>query len=296
MQRIGYIGLGRMGAAMARNLLAAGYEVTVWNRTQSRSGDLVGAGAELADSPAGLAGRVELVLINVTDTPDVESVLFGERGVVHREGKAPLTVVDHSTISPESTREIHRRLGERGIDFLDAPVTGGDIGARDGTLSIMVGGDAPVFERCRPVLESMGKKITHVGVAGTGQLCKACNQILGALNLLGVCEAMALAKKGGLDLTAMLDVTTQGAGGSWALEHLGRQIARGDLNPGFMVDLIRKDLAIVREESGKLELPLMGAPMAERLFQAASEMGHGSDGTQALSRVLEAMGKFRFVD
>lgn len=173
-------------------------------------------------------------------------------------------------------------------------MTGGDIGARDATLSIMVGGKRDVFERCRPVLQVMGKKVTHVGPVGAGQLCKACNQILGGLNLLGVCEAMALAKKGGLELQKMLEVTTQGAGGSWALEHLGKRIAEGDMQPGFMIDLIVKDLGIVRDEAGKLELPLMGAAMAERLFQAASEMGHGKAGTQALSRVLEAIGHFKY--
>ncbi len=294
MKKIGYIGLGRMGEAMARNLLRGGFELVVWNRTTSKAKRLLDEGAVWAESPALLAAQVELVCINVTDTPDVEAVLFGPDGVSARQGSSLLVVVDHSTISPEATREFAERLAKSGIEFLDAPVTGGDIGARDGTLSIMVGGDAGVFEHCRHVFEAVGKCITYVGASGTGQLCKACNQIMGALNLLGVCEAMALARKGGLSLDKMLTVTGAGAAGSWALENLGRQIADGDMQPGFMIDLIRKDLAIVQKEAVGLNLPLLGVPMVERLFQAASDMGHGHCGTQALSRVVEATGKFRF--
>ncbi len=296
MKKIGYIGLGIMGTSMARNLLLKGYKVVVWNRTASKAKSLLDEGAVWAESPALLADQVELICLNVTDTPDVEAVLFGAGGVMARQGTSSLTVMDHSTISPGATREFAARLKAAGIDFLDAPVTGGDIGARDATLSIMVGGDESVFKRCLPVLEAVGKRITHVGETGAGQLCKACNQIMGALNLLGVCEAMALARKGGLALDKMLEVTSAGAAGSWALENLGRQIADGDMQPGFMIDLLRKDLAIVQKEAVGLELPLLGVPMVERLFQAASEMGHGRDGTQALSRVVEATGRFQFLD
>ncbi|QPJ62999.1 MAG: NAD(P)-dependent oxidoreductase [Candidatus Nitronauta litoralis] len=294
MKKIGYIGLGIMGASMARNLLCEGFEVIVWNRTESRADVLLNDGAKWAKSPEALADQVELICVNVTDTPDVEAVLFGAGGIAGRSGSSPLVVVDHSTISPEATRGFARRLKDRKIDFLDAPVTGGDIGARDATLSIMVGGEEPVFMRSLPVLKAVGKKITYVGENGAGQLCKACNQIMGALNLLGVCEAMALAQKGGLALNKMLEVTGAGAAGSWALDNLGKQIAEGDMEPGFMVDLMRKDLTIVQKEAAGLDLPLLGAGMVERLFQAASEMGHGQKGTQALSRVVEATGKFKF--
>lgn len=294
MKQAGYIGLGIMGAAMARNLLHKGFKVVVWNRTQAKAQALLDEGAVWAGSPAELADQVDVLYVNVTDTPDVEAVLFGQNGVATRTSTTSLVVVDHSTISPDATRDFAARLKKHGIEFLDAPVTGGDIGARDATLSIMVGGDEAVFKSCLPMLEAVGKRITHVGPNGAGQLCKACNQIMGALNLLGVCEALALAQKGGLALDKMLSVTGAGAAGSWALDNLGKQIAAGDMQPGFMIDLIRKDLAIVQKEAAGLELPLLGTPMVERLFQAASEMGHGKAGTQALSRVVEAMGNFKF--
>lgn len=294
MKKIGYIGLGIMGAAMARNLLREGFEVIVWNRTESRAEELIKAGAGWAESPAVLADQVELICLNVTDTPDVEAVLFGRDGVGERKQRSSLIVMDHSTISPEATRVFAQRLKGFGIDFLDAPVTGGDIGARDATLSIMVGGEETDYKKCLPVLEAVAKRITYVGESGAGQLCKACNQIMGALNLLGVCEAMALARKGGLALNKMLEVTSAGAAGSWALENLGNQIAVGDMEPGFMIDLIRKDLAIVQKEAVGLNLPLLGVSMVEGLFRAASEMGHGQKGTQALSRVIEATGQFQF--
>lgn len=291
MKRIGYIGLGIMGSAMAGNLLKAGFELTVWNRTRSRAAGVLERGATWADSPAQVAAKVEAVCINVTDTPDVEQVIFGPGGIV--EGNpgdiADLVIIDHSTISPAATRDFAARLESQGIHLLDAPVTGGDVGARNATLSIMVGGRQETFERCRPIFQAVGKAITHVGPSGLGQACKACNQILCAVNLLGVCEAMALAKREGLDLEKMLAVTTAGAGNSWSLSSLGPQIARGDMRPGFMIDLLNKDLRIVRGEMDQLGLPLPGAGLAGELFRAASVQGHGSDGTQAISRVYQQL-------
>ena len=291
MKRIGYIGLGIMGSAMAANLLKAGFELTVWNRTRSRAKSLLDAGARWAQNPAELAAAVEVVCINVTDTADVEQVIFGPRGVV--EGNpgdiADMVIIDHSTISPAATRDFAARLAPQGIHLLDAPVSGGDTGARNGTLSIMVGGERDVFERCLPVLQAVGKAITHVGPSGLGQACKACNQILCAVNLLGVCEALALARKEGLDLEKMLAVTTAGAGGSWSLANLGPQIAGADMRPGFMIDLLNKDLKIVRRESEGLDLPLPATGLAAELFRAAAALGHGHDGTQAVSRVYEQL-------
>jgi 3-hydroxyisobutyrate dehydrogenase len=297
MKRIGYIGLGIMGAPMSMNLMKAGFEVTVWNRTRSKGEAVLAAGAAWADSPADVAAGCEAVCINVTDTPDVEQIIFGPGGIV--EGKssdaAGLVVIDNSTISPAATRDFAQRLAEEGIDMLDAPVSGGDIGAQQGTLAIMVGGKADVFHRCLPIFEAMGKAITHVGDHGAGQATKACNQILGALNLQAVCEAMALARAEGLDLDKMLQVTTAGAGGSWALANLGPRVAVGDLDPGFMVDLIIKDLNIVSDAARRHSLPLPGTDVAASLFRAAASNGHGRDGTQAISTVYEQVGNFKYV-
>ncbi|MBI1368769.1 MAG: NAD-binding protein [Planctomycetes bacterium] len=296
MKRIGYIGLGIMGSAMVANLLKKGFEVVVWNRTKSRADALVKAGAKWAESPAALAKFVTAVCINVTDTADVEQVIFGDRGII--EGNpgdaADFVIIDHSTISPAATRQFAARLAEQSVAMLDAPVSGGDVGARAGTLSIMVGGEAAVFERCKPIFEAVGRAITHVGPSGAGQATKACNQVLCALNLLGVCEAMALAQREGLDLAKMLAVTTAGAGGSWSLANLGPQIAAGDMNPGFMIDLINKDLNIVKNESVELGLPMPGLNLAAELFRAAATMGHGQSGTQAISRVFEKLGDFSY--
>ena len=296
MKRIGYIGLGIMGAPMAMNLMKAGFEVTVWNRTRTKAEAVLAAGAVWADSPAAVAAGCEAICINVTDTPDVEQVIFGARGII--EGNpgdtAEMVVIDHSTISPAATRDFARRLAEHHVDMLDAPVSGGDIGAQQGTLSIMVGGKAEVFQRCLPILQAMGKAITHVGDHGAGQATKACNQILCALHMQALCEAMALAKAEGLDLDKMLQVTTAGAGGSWALANLGPRVAVGDLDPGFMIDLIVKDLNIVSDVARRHSLPLTGTEVAATLFRAAASNGHGRDGTQAMSAVYEQVGNFRY--
>ena len=285
MKRIGYVGLGIMGSAMAENLLKAGFELTVWNRTTAKAEALADAGATVADDPAAVAAATEVLCINVTDTPDVEQVLFGPRGVAEGGG-AGLIVIDHSTISPDATRHMAKRLAEMSITLLDAPVSGGDVGARAATLSVMVGGEAEVFETCRPVFEAVGKTITHVGPSGAGQATKACNQVLCAVNLMAVCEAMSLAVREGLDLGKMLTVTSAGAGGSWALANLGPQIADGDLSPGFMIDLINKDLSIVEKEADRLDLSMNATQMATLLLKQAAEQGLGRCGTQALGQLF----------
>lgn len=293
---VGYIGMGIMGSAMAVNLLKAGYRVTVWNRTAAKCRPLVEAGASTADSPAAMAAmRPQVICTNVTDSPDVEHVLFGSAGV--NEGAAPgLIVVDHSTISPTATQSFAARLAKQGVQYLDAPVSGGDIGARDGTLSVMVGGDAAVFERCRAMFEVIGKTVTHVGALGMGQVTKACNQIAGACNLMGVCEALALAKKMGLDPRKMLAVVSKGASASWSMTHLGPQIVDGDFQPGFMVDLLLKDLGIVADAaagqggggqaaSGQA-LPLPAVEQARAYLAKVAEQGGGRLGTQAIAQVV----------
>lgn len=291
---LGYIGMGIMGRAMTANLLKAGYRTSVWNRTASKCQPLQQAGAELAATPAAMAAaKPDIIFINVTNTADVEAVLFGENGIAATAHEC-LIVVDHSTISPTATQDFAKRLQAQGVALVDAPVSGGDIGAQNGTLSIMCGGDAAAFERVRPVLEAVGKKIVHLGASGAGQACKACNQIVVAGNLVAACEALALAKQTGLDLNAMVEVVSGGAGGSWQLANLGPKIAVGDYAPGFMIDLILKDLAIVLDTARELKLPLSSTALAENLFRAESADGGGALGTQAVAKTIERLGQFSY--
>jgi 3-hydroxyisobutyrate dehydrogenase len=292
VQTVGYIGLGIMGAPMAGNLLAAGYDVVVWNRTPTKARPLVEQGAVQVKTPAELAARrPDVICINVTDTADVEAVLFGETGIASGAKKG-LIVVDHSTISPRATQQFAERLEAMGVTLIDAPVSGGDTGAKQGSLSIMVGGPDEAVARVTPMLEVVGKQITHLGPAGAGQACKACNQVAVACNLAGACEALALAKQTGLDLDKMIEVVGAGAGGSWQLSNLGPKIAAGDDAPGFMIDLVLKDLAIVAETARDRQLPMAATESAADYFRAAAALGHGQAGTQAMARALEALGAF----
>lgn len=294
--QLGYIGLGIMGLPMARNLMDAGYPLTVWNRTPEKCQSLEQAGAVVADSPADLATLGPAVIfINVTDTPDVEAILFGDDGLAST-AKPGTIIVDHSTISPDATRDFAKRLAEQGVEFVDAPVSGGDIGAQQGTLSIMVGGRDEAVKKVMPMLQVVGKSIVHLGEPGLGQACKACNQVAGMVTLLGVCEAMALAKKSGLDLDKMIQVVGGGAAGSWQLTNLGPKIARGDHDPGFMIDLVIKDLAIVLETAQRAGLPLEGTAQIADLFRKVASEGGGRLGTQAVAKAIEAAGDFSFHD
>lgn len=296
MQAVGYIGMGIMGAPMARNLLEAGCGVTVWNRTASKCAPLEEAGAQVAATPKALAeGGPEAIFLNVTATDDVEEVLFGEAGVAAgaQEG---LIVVDNSTISPVAAKAFAERLAELGVALVDAPVSGGDTGAKEGTLSIMCGGDEAAFAKVRPLLEVLGKSVVHLGPAGSGQACKACNQIAVSLNLLGTCEALALGKQFGLDLDKLVEVLSGGAAGSWQLANLGPKIAAGDDAPGFMIDLVRKDLAIVLEAAHSCALPLSGTGLVAGYFASVKAEDGGRLGTQAMAHALEKLGHFRFSD
>ncbi|MAE63274.1 MAG: 2-hydroxy-3-oxopropionate reductase [Phycisphaeraceae bacterium] len=296
VRSVGYIGMGIMGVAMARNLVKAGFDVTVWNRTRSKCDALASDGAKVADSPSALAAAgPDVICTNVTDTPDVEEVLFGDDGV-EKSAQSGLIVVDNSTISPVRTQQFASRLADKGVLYLDAPVSGGDIGAQNGTLSIMVGGDAGAFERCLPLFEAMGKSIMHLGPAGMGQVCKACNQIAVSCNLIGVCEALALARKSGLDMGKMIEVVSGGAGGSWQLANLGAKVASGDHAPGFMIDLVLKDLSLVADAARARQLPLSATSLAESYFRAAAADGGGRLGTQAMAKTLEGLGGFSYPD
>ncbi len=286
--RIGFIGLGIMGKPMALNLQRAGYPLVVYNRTPGKTGELVEGGAEEAEDPKAAAEKSDVVIAIVTDTPDVEQVLFAENGVAAgaREGTV---FIDMSTISPVATRDFAARLAKKGVHYLDAPVSGGDIGAVNGTLTIMVGGESESFEQARPIFEVMGGRVTHVGPVGSGQTVKACNQILCAVHMVAACEALTLAAAAGLNLETVLEVVTGGAANSWALEHLGPKIVKGDLSPGFMVKLIQKDLDIVTRAAAEANLPMPGAALAVQNFRAVQAAGGGELGTQAMITVYEKL-------
>ena len=296
MKSIGYIGLGIMGRPMALNLIEAGYDLFVWNRSPKKAQALAEAGAKVCQSPADVAEHSELVCINVTDTADVKHVIFGDEGLLDGNpgSTADFTIIDHSTIDPGATRQFAAQLAEDEITLLDAPVSGGDSGAIAGTLAVMVGGEREAFDRCKPIFEAVGKTVTYCGPAGSGQATKACNQVLCALNLLATCEALALAKREGLDLHTTIDVTSAGAGGSWQLANLGPKVCASDDAPGFMIDLLNKDLNIVGESARRHQLSLPGMELAASLFRSAAANGHGANGTQALAHVIEQLGNFRF--
>ena len=294
-ERVGFIGLGIMGRPMVANLIAAGYAPTVWNRSQAGVDACVELGATAAATPRAVAEASDVLITIVTDSRDVEEVLIeGPGGDAEQAAIAGLgagaVVIDMSTISPVVTREIAERLSARGVQMLDAPVSGGDTGAKAGTLSIMVGGDAAALERCRPILEAMGKTITHCGPSGAGQTVKLCNQVAIAGALLGVCEALALAQKSGVDAERMLEAISAGAAGSWQLSNLGPRIAARDFAPGFMIRLMQKDLRLALEAADDVRQPLPNTSLVHQLYYQLQAQGADEDGTQALARVVEGLG------
>jgi len=285
MKRIGFIGLGIMGRPMSQNLLKAGFPLTVYNRSRGPADALAAAGARVAASPGEVAGESDVVITMVTDTPDVEQVILGRGGVIEAARKG-LVVIDMSTISPRATRVISARLAEAGTRMLDAPVSGGDRGAREGTLTIMVGGPEDAFNDCLPVLQAMGKKIVLMGGSGSGQLTKLANQILVAGNIMAVCECLVFAKKAGLDPKKVIDSLSAGAASSWSLVNLGARAADGDFAPGFKVKLLQKDLKILLSSGDEMGVALPTASVAHQLYNALEASGGGEQGTQALIRVL----------
>ena len=288
MKRVGFIGLGLMGSGMSMNLLKAGFPLTVWNRTRSKMKPLLDAGAEGAESPVEVAERSDVVIDIVTDSPDVEEVLLGPIGVIH--GARPGTIViDMSTISPAVTRRIATELGKKGVQMLDAPVSGGAIGARDGTLSIMVGGDPETFQECLPIFEAMGKTITHVGGHGMGQTVKLCNQILVGLNMLAVAEALMFASKAGVDLEKTFAAVSGGAAGSWQLTNNGARLLKGDLEPGFKVKDYLKDLRLIMETANEIKMPLIGTSVVYQMYRSLDAEGLRQKGTQAVIKAVEKL-------
>lgn len=286
--KVGFVGLGTMGAAMAARLVAAGHDLVVHNRTRAREEPLAALGARRAPHPAAAADAAELVVVIVSDTPDVADVVFGPNGVVHGAAAGAL-IVDMSTIAPGATRRFAERAAETGVGWLDAPVSGGSEGARLGTLSIMIGGASADLERARPVLEAMGTTITHVGPVGAGQLAKAMNQVVIAGTYAAVAEGIVLGLKAGIDVEAALRALAGGAAGSWGLVHRGPNVVRNDYPLGFRVRLHRKDLGIALDAAREAGAPLPVAALVEQWETGLIARGHGDEDVSAIGRIVRGL-------
>jgi 3-hydroxyisobutyrate dehydrogenase len=285
-KKLGFIGVGVMGEPMASNLLRAGFELTIFDRTRSKCEKLVPLGASIADSSRQVAAASEIVITMVPDTATVEQVLFGEDGVA--AGLKPRAVViDMSTISPLATMEFGKRVAALGCEMLDAPVSGGPKGAIAGTLGIMVGGPREVFDRCLAVFQAMGKTITYTGPLGNGQKTKLVNQLVGATNLLGAVEGLRLARKAGLDVPTTLEAVMSGVANSWMLANLIPLILKEDFAPGFSIRLQHKDLKLLTDWTASLGGDFPAAQMVFALFSRAMEMGLESQGNQGLINIWE---------
>jgi 3-hydroxyisobutyrate dehydrogenase len=288
MERVGFVGLGTMGAAMAANLARAGYPLRVWNRTPGKARPLVEIGAIEAGTPRELAAAVDTVVICVSDTPDVEAVLFDADGVA--QGAAPGTlVIDCSTISPRSTRDFARRLSERGIAMIDAPVSGGSEGALQATLTIMVGGEAADVARAHAVLAAMGRTITHMGPIGAGQATKAVNQVILSGAYLGVAEGIVLAMRAGLDPEAVVTALSGGGAQSWVLSNRSGRMIEERYPLGFKVTLHRKDLAIALDLAREAGVSLPVAALTAQLENGLIAGGHGDEDMSALARSIREL-------
>jgi len=290
MERVGFVGTGIMGAPMARNAMKAGFSVTVTNRTSSRAAPLAKDGATVVKTPREVAERSEIVVTMVPNTPDVEAAVFGPDGVAAgaRDG---LLLIDMSTISPAATRAFAQRAGKNRPPFrtLDAPVSGGELGAIEARLSIMIGGDEADVKRAMPLFEGLGKTIVHIGDHGAGQACKLANQIAVALNNLGVAEALVFAASQGIDLEKTRQVIAGGAGSSWAMHNYAPKMLAGDFRPGFMIDLQQKDLRIVLDNASADHLSVPGAALVHELYNALQRDGGGREGNHALIKVIERL-------
>lgn len=287
MTSVAFLGLGTMGAAMAGNLARAGFAVRAWNRTRREFGDLREAGVDVADSPAAAVSDADVAVLCVSDTPDVESVLFGPGGVAAGLPGGGL-VIDCSTISPTATRRFAARLAEGGVALVDAPVSGGSEGAVNATLSIFVGGEARDVDRARPILSALGRTITHVGPVGAGQAVKAVNQVILAGAYVGVAEGIVLAMKAGLDVAQVVAALSGGAAQSWVLANRSERMWTNDYPLGFKVALHRKDLQIALDLARELGAELPVTELTERLETELIEGGHADDDVSAVARAIRA--------
>jgi 3-hydroxyisobutyrate dehydrogenase len=284
--RVGWIGTGVMGRWMCQHLIAKGYRATVYNRSRDKARPLLDAGAAWADSPRAVAEQADVVFAIVGFPKDVREVFLGAQGALagSRPGSA---LVDMTTSEPSLAREIYEAAKAKGVAAIDAPVSGGDVGAKNAALSIMVGGDAEAVEAVRPLFECLGKTIVHQGPAGAGQHTKMVNQVLIATNMIGVCEALLYGYKAGLDLPTVLQSVGGGAAASWSLNNLGPRIIKRDFEPGFFVEHFLKDMGIALEEARRMNLALPGLALARQLYVAVQAQGYGRKGTQALMLALE---------
>ena len=285
---IGYIGLGTMGSAMAGHLLSSGFPLVVWNRTASKAQALLEKGAIWAESPAVLAAQCDVVFINVSDTKDVLEVIFGENGVA--QGIRPGTIlIDNSTIAPTGSREIDERLAPMGVRCLDAPVSGGDIGARNATLTIIVGGDEATLEEVRPYLNVLGKKITHVGGSGAGQIAKAANQIMVAAQMVAEAELMIFAQKAGADPAKVVEAINAGAAQCWTLDVKAPKLLNGEREPGFKATLQAKDMNIAVETARAYHMNLPATALHTQLYNGMVAIGEGNLDNSAIISMIEVM-------
>jgi 3-hydroxyisobutyrate dehydrogenase len=286
--RVGWIGTGVMGSAMCRHLLAAGYPVGVFNRTRHRTDALLDLGARWCSSPGEVAANADVTFTIVGFPSDVREVLLASDGVLSR-ARPGSVIVDMTTSDPSLAREIHEAARSKDVDALDAPVSGGDVGARDATLVVMVGGSETAFERVLPLLRKLGTAIVHEGGPGAGQHTKMVNQIAIASGMVGVCEALLYAHRAGLDVGRVMETISGGAAGSWSLTNYGPRILRADFAPGFKVDHFIKDLGIALGEAARMNLALPGLALAHQLYVAVRAQGYGQLGTHALVKALASL-------
>lgn len=283
--RIGWIGTGVMGSSMVRHLMQAGFSATVYNRSQSKADPLVAEGATWAESPQAVAEASDVIFTIVGFPEDVREVVLGEQGALAGAAEGAV-LVDMTTSDPSLAVEIYEAAQAKGVHSVDAPVSGGDVGAKNGTLSIMIGGDEQVVTALQPCWDAMGKTIVHQGGAGAGQHTKMVNQILIATNMIGLCEALLYGYKAGLDLPTVMQSVSGGAAGSWSLSNLGPRIMDNNFDPGFFVEHFIKDMGIALAEAKAMKLSLPGLALSHQLYVALQAQGHGRDGTQALQLAL----------
>jgi len=288
--RAAFIGIGVMGKGMSLNLMKAGYKLTVYTRTKSKAQEVIDAGAAWADSISKCVKGADAVITIVGFPEDVREVYLGEAGVIENAGKGAV-LIDMTTSEPSLAKEIYEKAKEKGASALDAPVSGGDVGAREGTLSIMVGGDRKAYEAALPLFEAMGKTVVYQGGPGSGQHTKMCNQIAIASNMIGIMEALLYARRSGLEPETVLQSIGAGAAGSWSMNKLLPRVMKGDFKPGFYVEHFLKDIRIALKEAEDMGIRLPGLKLAEELYERLVQMGGGRLGTQALYKVLEDTAK-----
>ena len=285
-ERIAFIGTGVMGASIVKHLLNNGHEVTIFTRTKEKAAPLVALGANWASSPAEAFADKDIAFTMVGYPTDVEEVYFGENGLF-QTAKSGSVVIDMTTSEPSLAKRIYAHAKEKGVEALDAPVSGGDIGAQNGTLSIMIGGDSETFNKVLPVMNHFGENIVYQGEAGAGQHAKMCNQIVIASGMIGICESLGYGLKAGLDLPTVLKSISSGAAGSWSLSNLAPRMVVEDYAPGFYIKHIVKDLKIALDESEKMGITLPGLALAYEMYDKLIEAGYGEDGTQALIKAYK---------